>query len=272
MNDMKDKILSFIGKDFKIELSYKMSFLMRIVGIFFSLSIWFFLARWVEKGIGNSIDLNFNYSYFAFILVGIASSEFQNSGLRGFSDKLRQNQVTGTLEALLVTPTNAFLILWGSTLWEFIYSFINSVLFICIGIIFFGVKISISSIGGILLALILSYMAFSSIGILSSSFILVYKKGDPINLAISSLSLLLAGIYYPQTILPDYLKLLAKLLPITHFLKIMRGLLLEGASIYEYADSYLYLLLFLIIFLPVSMIIFYFAYKIARIKGTLSYY
>ncbi len=269
MKNISNKIISFIAKDFKIELSYKMSFLLRIIGIFFSLFIWYFLAKWVEKVI---VESNFNYNYFAFILVGIASSEFQNSGLRGFSEKLRHNQVTGTLEALFVTPTNSFLILWGNTLWEFIYSLINSFLFIFVGYIFFGVRINITSFIGIVIALILGYLSFSAIGILSSSFILIYKKGDPVNLAISSLSVLLAGVYYPTTILPNYLKVLSNLLPITHLLKVMRGMLLEGSHMSKYADSYLYLFIFSILFLPLSLIIFKIAYKVARIKGTLCYY
>lgn len=269
MQDFTDKILSFIVKDFKVELSYKMSFVLRVVGIFFSLLVWFFLAKWIQKGIVSS---NFNYDYFAFILVGISCSEFQNGGLRGFSDKIRQNQVTGTLEALLATPTNLFLILWGSTLWEFIYSLFNSILFICVGVLFFGVKVSINSLPSVALALLLSYLAFSAIGILSSSFILVYKKGDPINLTISSLSLLLAGVYYPLSILPDYLKLISNFLPITHFLKIMRGALLEGSDIDKFASAYLYLFLFVVVLLPLSLIVFKLAYKAAKVKGTLCYY
>ncbi|OGF65205.1 MAG: hypothetical protein A2Y62_17730 [Candidatus Fischerbacteria bacterium RBG_13_37_8] len=265
-----DKIASFIIKDLKIELSYKLSFILRLLGICVSLLVWYFLARWIGQGI--LAHSNFRYDYFAFVLIGIASTEFQNSGLKGFSEKLRQNQVTGTLEALLVTPTHPFLILWGNTLWEFFYSFLNSVVFIIIGVVLFGVKITISSIGSVFIALLLSYLAFSSLGVISSSFILLFKKGDPVNFAIAGFSTLLAGVYYPINILPEFLRVIANVMPVTHFLKIMRGLLLDGTSMSEHVASYLYLLVFFIVLLPLSMLVFSYSFKIARRQGTLSHY
>lgn len=263
-----DKLLSFILKDIKIEISYRFSFLLRILGIFVSLSIWYFLA----KLIGKAIFPYLKYDYFSYVIIGIASSEFQNAGLRGFSEKIRQNQLTGTLEALFVTPTNPFFILWGNTLWEFCYAFFYSLIFIILGITLFSIKINISSFFILIITLIIGYFAFSALGIISASFILIFKRGDPLNFALASFSTLLAGVYYPTEILPSMLKTASFFLPITHFLEIMRALLLAGSPFAAIKYSFIYLIIFSIILLPISVLCFKVAYEIALSKGTLSYY
>jgi len=265
-----DKILSFIAKDMKIELSYKFSFFLRIVGLIITLSIWYFLAKWIGKNI--IAGTNFKYDYFAFVLVGLASTEFQNAGLRGFADKIRQNQLTGTMEALFVSPTEPFLIVWGNTLWEFCFSFVYSLIFLLIGVVLFGVEIKLSSFVGMIVVLGIAYFAFSAIGVISASFILLFKKGDPVNYAIAALSTLLAGVYYPISILPDYLRAISNFLPVTHFLKLTRGLLLDGFTISSLWGSIQYLSIFCLVLFPLSIIAFRYAYKISRIQGTLSHY
>jgi len=263
-----DKLFSFIIKDIKIEISYKFSFLLKVGGIFVSLSIWYFLAKLV----GKAVFPHLKWDYFSYVLIGIASSEFQNAGLRGFSDKIRQNQLTGTLEALFITPTNPFYILWGNTLWEFCYAFFNSIVFIILGVLLFNIKINVSSFLILIIALMIGYFAFSALGVISASFVMIFKKGDPLNFALASLSTLLAGVYYPIEILPSPLRLLSNFLPITHFLRIMRELLLSGSPSSNVMNSLSYLIVFVILLLPLSLLSFKISYEIALRKGTLSYY
>lgn len=263
-----DKLFSFIIKDIKIEISYKFSFLLKIIGIFVSLSIWYFLAKLIGKAVFPYLKCD----YFSYVLIGIASSEFQNAGMRSFSDKIRQNQLTGTLEALFITPTNPFYILWGNTLWEFCYAFFHSVIFIILGVILFNIRINISSLLILIISLIIGYFAFSALGVISASFIMIFKRGDPLNFALASLSTLLAGVYYPVEILPSPLRLLSNFLPVTHFLKIMRELLLSGSPSETVMKSLIYLTTFVILLLPLSLLSFKISYEIALRKGTLSYY
>jgi ABC-type polysaccharide/polyol phosphate export permease len=57
--------------------------------------------------------------------------------------------------------------------------------------------------------LFLTICAITSIGFVSAAFILVFKKGDPLNWGFSVLSWLLGGVYYPITVLPEWLQHLA---------------------------------------------------------------
>jgi len=120
--------------------------------------------------------------------------------------------------------------------------------------------------------LILSITSFSSIGIISASFIMVFKRGDPFTWAFSTLSSLLGGVIYPVKVLPAGLQKIAFFLPITHVLEGMRMALLQGLSLMDLWPSFFYLVLFTFLMLPFSTWLFKKAVEKAKRDGTLTHY
>ena len=88
------------------------------------------------------------------------------------------------------------------------------------------------------------------------------------NTAWSSLFLLapLGCVYYPLSILPDWLQILAKALPLVYIFEEARSILVNNVVDYKNIMTALALNLFYFIF---SVIIFYLAFYGARKKGTL---
>ena len=88
------------------------------------------------------------------------------------------------------------------------------------------------------------------------------------NVAWSSLFLLapLGCIYYPLSVLPDGLQILAKALPLVYIFEEARSILVNNVVNYKNIMTALALNLFYFIF---SVIIFYLAFYGARKKGTL---
>jgi ABC-2 type transport system permease protein len=89
---------------------------------------------------------------------------------------------------------------------------------------------------------------------------------------IGSLSFFLSGVLYPVSVLPDWLRAIGRLLPLTHALAVLRGALLVGASPGALADSFIALLLFAGVLAPVGAGVFAFALRRARVDGSLSHY
>ena len=75
----------------------------------------------------------------------------------------------------------------------------------------------------------LAILTFSALGVLSPSFILVFKRGSPIAWLFGALSWLLGGLLYPVAVLPDWLRALSALLPVPHAIEGMRAALLGAA-------------------------------------------
>ena len=91
--------------------SYRLKFILNIGGIFLSTVMYFFLSRLIGKGIDNQL-VPYGGDYFSFVLIGIAFTDYLAVSLGSFAGQIRNAQLHGTLEALLVTPTSVPTILF----------------------------------------------------------------------------------------------------------------------------------------------------------------
>jgi ABC-2 type transport system permease protein len=131
---------------------------------------------------------------------------------------------------------------------------------------FFGV--SLLNLGPALILLLFSLYAFGiTLGLFVVSGLLRYGPAFE-NVAWSSLFLLapLGCIYYPLTILPDWLQIIAKALPLVYIFEEVRSILLNNVVNYYNIMSALILNL---IYFTLAIFVFYSAFHGARKKGTL---
>ena len=130
----------------------------------------------------------------------------------------------------------------------------------------FGV--SLFEMGAPLFLLFLSLYFFgTTLGLLVTSGLLRYGPAFE-NTAWSSLFLLapLGCVYYPLSILPDWLQVLAKLLPLVYIFEETRSILVSNTVNYS---NIMHALILNIIYFLSSVFIFYLAFHAARKKGTL---
>lgn len=266
-----EKSIAFVKRDFTLERSYRLAFIMRVFGMFLGVAAFFFVSRLIGTA-ANPYLKAYNGDYFGFVLVGIAFASFQGVGLGAFSSAISGAQSHGTLEAMLVTPTNLTTIILSSSIWNFIWTTISVVLYLTIGAIFFGADLGKANLPSALAVLTLTSIVFSGIGILSASAIMVLKRGDPISWAFGSTSAFLGGTYFPTTVFPSWLQGVAHAFPIFYGLRAMREAVLNGASLAELAPDLLVLLGFAAVILPISIVAFRAAVRVAKTDGTLGAY
>jgi ABC-2 type transport system permease protein len=265
------KILAFLSRDLRLELSYRFSFFLQFFSIFVSVFLFYFLAQLVGPTADPYLN-EYGGNYLAFVLIGIAFSGYFSVGLNGFASSIRGAQTTGTLEAMLMTPTSVSTIVLFSALWEYLTVTFHIIVYLAIGQLFLGIDLSHSNLPAALVTLMLTVISFSSIGIIAASFIMVLKRGDPVTWLFNSVSSLLGGVYYPVAILPDWLQFVAALLPITYALRAMRLSLLQGASITQLLPDLLVLGLFGAILMPLGLFVFRWAVYRAKVEGSLTQY
>lgn len=265
------KPLAFIRRDFIEEASYKLAFLMRLGSIFLSSLTFFFLSKLIGKGSLPYLK-PYGGDYFSFVLIGIALSGYLQMALSGFSRSMREAQLKGTLEAVLLTRTSISAIILCSSLYAFMWTSLTVVVYLLVGVAVFGMKMTGANLPGALLMLILTIASFCGIGIISASFVMVFKKGDPLAFAISAASFLLGGVYYPVAVLPSGLQKISYFLPIRHSLDGMRLCLLKQASFEMIAPNLIALVSFSAVLLPLGLLCFQYAVKRAKIAGSLTHY
>jgi ABC-2 type transport system permease protein len=266
------KLIAFLKRDWITETSYQFSFFLQIVWAFLSLGSYYFLARFIGNSMGAGSLSAYGGDYFSFVLIGVALSDYQLTSLDAFSRNLRESQLAGTLEALLGTQTSLTAIILYSAAYRFLWTSLWIVIYFILGFWLFDLHLSPKGIIAAALFLILSLLVFSSIGVFSASFIMVFKRGSPISLIFGALTHLVGGVLYPVSILPPWLRWVSDALPITYAIEGSRAALLQGAPWSQLWRSLFPLLIFASILLPFSLVSFHYAARHTRVAGTLGHY
>lgn len=261
---------SFLRRDFLEAASYKLSFIYSLFGIFFSSATFYFIAKMVSPGTRSLGP--YGGDYFSFAIVGLAFSGLLGIFQEGLPSVIRNAQVSGTLEALLVTRTSMPTILFGSSLYSLIFAFLRTLMHLAMALAVFGMKLGRVNGPALACVLVLTAVCFLSLGILSASFTLVYKLGNPIGWIFGSVSGLLGGMLFPISVLPPWIRWASYALPVTHSLEGLRLSLLGSASFGRVLPNIAALAVFSVVLLPISIRIFRLAIIKAKRDGTLTHY
>ena len=264
-------VAAFLRRDWQAESSYKLAFALQFVNIFFTVGVFYFVAQLVEAGANPYLE-PYGGDYFSFALIGIAFSAYFGVGMTSFASSLRTAQTTGTLEAMLVTPTRLSTIILSSAQWSYLFITLRVLIYLLVGVLLLGVSLGDANYLAALVILVPTVISFGSLGIIAAAFIMVFKRGNPIAWLLSALANLLGGTYYPIAVLPIWLQKLSALIPVTYALRAMRLALLQGAGFDQLWGDILALCLFCVILLPLSLITFTYAVRRARVNGSLAHY
>ena len=101
---------------------------------------------------------------------------------------------------------------------------------------------------------------------------MLVRRTNPVAVLLASASMLLSGVAYPVSVLPDWLRAVGRLLPLTHALELVRGGLLRGEGPAALGSSIAALALFTGVLCPLGVALFVYALRRARIDGSLTHY
>ena len=119
----------------------------------------------------------YGYDYFTFVLIGSAASTFFSVGLSSFAGTLSREQATGTLEALLVTPHDARLLLASGAIWSFALAALQTAVYLAAGTLFLHAHIATAGLGLVAAMTLLALASFSGLGLLAAATLIQTKRG-----------------------------------------------------------------------------------------------
>lgn len=264
------RLWGFLVRDFLQEYSYRTNFVMQVVGVIGSLTIWYFLGSFFAQ-FPQLADRLGGMDYFSYSVIGLAFLRYLSNLNSTFSRKVRQEQVTGTLEAMLVTPNRTSSLIMMSSAYDGISSSFWILAWLIMGRLF-GASFHIPAPLPALVLLALVMTSFASIGILSAGMIIYFKRGNPVQWLISSGAALLGGVFFPPSALPGPLFAISRIIPITHAVEGFRELVVRQGGFATIMPQLQYLSMFSLIFLPLGLGLFHLAVRRARFEGTLVQY
>src|SRR2546423_2880688 len=266
------RIWAFVARDWRLELSYRMQFFLRILSILIVVTTLFFISK-IFTGFADPRFAQWSDPLAAW-LTGLAVLNYFMTGFSSLANAIRQEQVQGTLESVLMTPINVPTVIVASSAWDFVQATLFSFLYLFFGWLFFKVHYQ----GSYLLALaflLLTTIVLSCLGILSASFAMVFKRGDPFGIFLGTGSALFSGVFFPTQLIRDYagsVFQISRILPPTYGLDGIRRVLIEGHGFSEVRAPLLTLVGFLLVLLPLSLWVFGRAVKRAKREGSLIQY
>ena len=138
----------------------------------------------------------------------------------------------GTMENLLATPVRPIEVMAGKIAPFIIVGYLQVTLILLAAKLIFGVPI-VGSLLVLSLALIVFIAANLSVGFTFSTIAKNQLQAMQMTFFFFLPSLLLSGFMFPFRGMPDWAQYLGEALPLTHFLRIVRGVLLKGNGIAE---------------------------------------
>lgn len=265
------KLTAFVRRDFLVAWSYRLSFVTSLLSLVGAAFIFYFVGQMVDPAKLPEIA-GTRVSYLEFAAVGMALSGFIHLGLERVSTVVRSEQMMGTLESLLSTPTSPATVQVGSVLFDLFFIPIRMGVFLGALALAFGVDLRLSGIPQAL-ALVAVFVPFVwGLGVLAAGMTLTFRRGAGVVAAATLGLTLLSGVYFPVGLLPHWLHSLAEASPIAITVTAMREALLGGAGWADVAPKLLQIAPASVAAVAIGTIAFRLALRRERRLGTLGSY
>jgi ABC-2 type transport system permease protein len=138
----------------------------------------------------------------------------------------------GTMESLLSMPIKPVEVMFGKIVPYVIVGFVQASLIVGIGALLFGVPI----LGSVMLLALLSTLFITtnlSIGYTFSTIVQNQLQAMQLSMMFFLPSILLSGFMFPFAGMPVWAQYIGEGLPLTHYIRIVRAIMLKGATIYN---------------------------------------
>ena len=265
------KLPAFVRRDFLVAWSYRLPFITDWIGLAFQAFIFYFIGLMVDPTklptFGGEPT-----TYLAFAAVGIAISAFLTLALGRVSAGIQQEQLAGTLESLLMTPTSPATVQLGAVFYDLIYVPLRTAIFLVVIAVAFGLDFHANGIVPALVVLVVFIPFVWGLGVAAAGATLTFRRGaGAVGLGMTVL-VLFSGAYYPLDLLPDWIASLAELNPITIAVNGMREPLLGGTGWDGVGKAVAVLLPLALVSLVLGALAFRSALRRERRRGTLGLY
>jgi ABC-type polysaccharide/polyol phosphate export permease len=265
------KLGAFLRRDFLVAWSYRVDFLSDVAGLFVQVFMFYFIGLLVDPSKLPSFGGD-PATYLEFVAIGIVLGTFVQLALNQVAGAIREEQLQGTLEVLMLSPTRTLTLQLGTLAYDFIYVPIRMVLFLTIIAVGFGLDFEPSGLLPAVVVLLAVIPFVWGLGVVAGAAVIVFRRGEGLVGMGAGLMTVAAGAYFPLELLPPWLQTAAEANPFAIALETMRDAVLGGAGWSEVAPALALLLPMAAVSLAVGYALYSRALHRELRKGTLGDY
>jgi ABC-2 type transport system permease protein len=226
------KLPAFLRRDILTMWSYRAAFFSDWVNLLVQVLLFYFMNRLIDQSKVPTFGGQ-TATYIQFVAVGIAFSSFVQVSLSRVVTAIRNEQLMGTLESLLVTPTAMPTLQLGSVIYDLIYVPVRTTIFLILMSVMMNASLHVGGLGPATVVLI-AFIPFSwGMGVLSAAAVLTLRRGSSFVGILGTMLTLVSGAYFPLGALPTFARSVARLNPLTLAIDAARDALLgnQGWSV-----------------------------------------
>jgi ABC-2 type transport system permease protein len=265
------KLPAFFRRDFLTMWTYRLAFFSDWFNMAVQIFIFSLLGRLIDPSMVPSYGGS-QVGYVEFVAVGITVMGFLQVALNRMVAAIRKEQMIGTLEVVLASPTSPATFQIGSVAYDLVYVPIRTVVFLTAVSAILGVDLAVSQFPVAILLLIVFIPFVWGLGEMSAAVTLTFRQGaGVVGLVVTFMTVLSEG-YFPIQVFPDFLQGIARLNPLSVTMNGIRSALLGGMGFEDLVGSLLYLVPFSVLSLVAGSISFWLALRRERRNGTLGLY
>ncbi len=212
-----------------------------------------FIAKGVEAS-GGTLDVKRTTTV---LLIGAVIWSYLGILFEILTQTVGWERWEGTIEYTFMAPLSRVVHLLGMGLFAVIYGLIRTVLLFFVVASFFTLDLGQADFWAAFVILAIASISFLGIGVMTAVFPLISpEKGMQLGFIAQGLLLVVSGVYYSVSVLPDWMQVLSKISPATYALDGIRGAILDGKGVTDLWDDIWPLLVIGVVSIPLGFFVF----------------
>jgi len=176
----------------------------------------------------------------------------------------------GTIEYTFMAPLSRPIHLFGMGLFAIVYGVIRAIMLFAVVALFFHLQLANANFAAALVVLVVASISFIGIGMMTAVLPLISpEKGTQLGFVAQGILLVVSGVYYPVSVLPEWMQWLAKISPATYALDGIRNAIINGADISAMWPDIWPLILIGVVSVPLGLEVFRRGERYAKRHGKL---
>jgi ABC-2 type transport system permease protein len=225
-----------------------------------------FIAKGIEAG-GGKIDVN---EVTTILLIGAVVWAYLGIIFEILTETVAWERWEGTIEYTFMAPLSRPIHLFGMGLFAIAYGVVRAVLLFAVVALFFSLELSNANFAAALIVLVVASISFIGIGMMTAVLPLISpEKGTQLGFVAQGILLVVSGVYYPVSVLPEWMQWLAKISPATYALDGIRDAIINGAGISAMWPNIWPLILIGLVSVPLGLEVFRRGERYAKRHGKL---
>ena len=202
-----------------------------------------------------------------YVVIGNVIQSIAATTLYAISDLPGTEKHVGTLSPLMQTPASLFCVFLGMSILNIGAGLISSTLSLCYAQVVFGIDLTAANLLSVVVIILLTVFSLTGFGMMIGSVGLRLRTSSIIANIVSYIGLLICGVNFPLSYLPEWIQAVASVLPLTYGVEAMRGAV-DGASIASLSGDLLMMVGLGLVYFLISIVMFRMFEKLARNNGS----